>query len=361
MHFGFQATGAHFLDFADIHLEHGERSEDLYQRLKAFVEDNLLRKNDIRHHGEQLTEDEELTPTLENFVVLTWLPLIHSDLPKLVKQGYETKLRLLKLASMKPEISQTLRSLLDEIRTAEDAKLMRTATSPLRRLPLNAKAPIRFHPRAKSCPLCKQAGHADSHYLSECTYLPENDRRYIAKARQIAGILWYDDSDTDDDPPVSHPEPAESQPVSSALPIQVRQSPYLDTFYRHHPVRITIDSSATGNMIRLSTVQKLGAEIRKSAQSAHQADGSSPLKVVGKTRISVPRDSHVFQFEGLILKNLDVEVHAGTPLMEVNDIAVRPPKRLITLGDGTSYLIRLPRCGPPCPSAFNNHLAWGVR
>ena len=29
------------------------------------------------------------------------------------------------------------------------------------------------------------------------------------------------------------------------------------TFYRHNPVRITIDIGATGNMIRLSTVRKL--------------------------------------------------------------------------------------------------------
>ena len=87
MHVGFLATGAHFLDFTDIHLEHGGRPEDLYQRLVGFAEDNL-RSSNIRHHGEQLTEDEELTPTLENLIVLTWLRLIQSDLPKLVKQRH---------------------------------------------------------------------------------------------------------------------------------------------------------------------------------------------------------------------------------------------------------------------------------
>ena len=33
LHYGFQSTGAHFLDFADIHLQADERPEDLYQRL----------------------------------------------------------------------------------------------------------------------------------------------------------------------------------------------------------------------------------------------------------------------------------------------------------------------------------------
>ena len=51
----------------------------------AFVEDSLLRTNGLSHHGEHVPEDEELTPTLENFVVLTWFTLIHTSLPGLVK------------------------------------------------------------------------------------------------------------------------------------------------------------------------------------------------------------------------------------------------------------------------------------
>ena len=59
--FGFQATGAHFLDFSDIKLEVDERPEDLYQRLVAFTEDNLLRAGgEITHHGAAPTEDEDI-------------------------------------------------------------------------------------------------------------------------------------------------------------------------------------------------------------------------------------------------------------------------------------------------------------
>ena len=52
-HYGFQTTGAHFIDFADIKLKPGERPEDLYQRIVAFVEDNLLTvESGITHHDE---------------------------------------------------------------------------------------------------------------------------------------------------------------------------------------------------------------------------------------------------------------------------------------------------------------------
>ena len=35
-HFGFQVTGAHFIDFSDIHLEADKRPEDLFQRLNGL-------------------------------------------------------------------------------------------------------------------------------------------------------------------------------------------------------------------------------------------------------------------------------------------------------------------------------------
>ena len=92
-HYGFQSTGARFLDFSNIKLEVDERPEDLFQRLMSFTEDNLLVANGpVTHHGAHVTSDEELTPTLENMVVLTWLKLLQSDLPALVKQRYGTEL-----------------------------------------------------------------------------------------------------------------------------------------------------------------------------------------------------------------------------------------------------------------------------
>ena len=116
----------------------------------------------------------------------------------------------------------------------------------------------------------------------------------MAKARQIVGIL--EDTTVDVFPDcqpthVDHEEAAlDPESLPTAFRVQTRQSPYMDTFYDHHPVRVTIDSGATGNMIRQALVRKLGALVKASSQSAHQADGSSPLNVVGDTQ---PRKSKV--------------------------------------------------------------------
>ena len=44
----------------------------------SFIEDNVLVTNSsITYHGDAITADEELSPTLENLAVLTWLRPIH--------------------------------------------------------------------------------------------------------------------------------------------------------------------------------------------------------------------------------------------------------------------------------------------
>lgn len=65
LHYGFQCTGAHFIDFAAIRREPDERPEDLYHRLMVLTDDNLLRKDSgVTHIGAAVTEDEELTSSL---------------------------------------------------------------------------------------------------------------------------------------------------------------------------------------------------------------------------------------------------------------------------------------------------------
>ena len=196
MHFGFHSTGAHFIDFAGIKLEHGKRPEDLYQRLMAFVEDNLLKGDGgITHQDEPPSEDEDLSPSLENFAVLVWLQLIHKDLPRLVKQRYGTELRSGTLASIKPEISQALSSLLDEIHATEDAGIMHTGVpnynqscqgKPSPRNTVGQRRPSRSK---LSCPLCKEAGrNSYNHFLRKCQFLPESDKKFVIPARLIASL-----------------------------------------------------------------------------------------------------------------------------------------------------------------------------
>ena len=57
-HYGFQSSGAQILDLSLFKLELNERHEDLFQRLTAFCEDNLITgDSNIQHHGAAVDED----------------------------------------------------------------------------------------------------------------------------------------------------------------------------------------------------------------------------------------------------------------------------------------------------------------
>lgn len=336
LHYGFQSTGSHFLDFDAIQLEPGERPEDLYQRLTSFIEDNLLRTGgSISHMGELPTQDEEISPTVENLVVLTWLRLIDKRLPTLVKQRYATDLRSRTLASLKPEISLALDSLLDEIHSASEAKVLRSAFKSNYQ---NNKKPTQSSRPPPSCPLCKQAGRPRSnHFMSKCRYLPEHDRLYMeSKVRQSTDYESPVEFDEEDEEP-----PAIGLRVATSRRVSTKQSPTLRTFYKHHPLNVTLDTGAEINMIKLSVAQTLGVPIKKSSQRALQADGSTPLKIAGETCVTLTRGNHNLTLEALVVNDLDVDLIGGIPFMCANDIMVRPARQQIVIG-GEDFIFYTP-------------------
>lgn len=116
-----------------------------------------------------------------------------------------------------------------------------------------------------------------------------------------------------------------------------KRSPFLDTHCRHHEVRVTIHSGGETNLIRESLVHSIGASITKCAQCVLQEDGKTPLHVVGETKLCLTIGHTQLALEALVVVNLDVEVRAGVPFMECNDICLRPARKMITFGDGTTH------------------------
>ncbi|CAB4014757.1 Retrovirus-related Pol poly from transposon opus [Paramuricea clavata] len=298
-HFGFQSTGGHFLDFNNIHLETDERPEDLYQRLVSFIDDNLLKASGgIRHHGQNVTADEDISPTMENIIVLTWLRLIHPSLPALVKQPYGAELRSQTVASLKPEISQALDSPLDEIKLCQRCKSPPYCFPTIPQPPSIQLSPsILLSPTAlprisktstQSCPFCRQAGRQHQHYLSRCPYLPVEDKQYLSRSRQVVG--------TEPGDPLSDCEVEDSQDShnyrikTTTNRVNVKQSPHLQAFYAHHPLLLTIDTGAETSMIKTSIANEIGATIQKTTQKALQADGIIQLVVVGEVHLTLSRN-----------------------------------------------------------------------
>ena len=382
-HYGFHVTGSRFLDLHSIKLSAGERPEDLFQKLVSFIDDSLLTTDcGLTHHSAKVEKNEEMSPTLENVIVALWLERLHVNLPALVKQRYGSELRNKTLASIKPEISQALSSLLEELSSGEDSRIMRAQTFSSRRgggqSGFNNNS--QQNRPSKYCCLCRTANRPgyDSHYLTQCRFLPESDRRRLTSAPS-ARIRAVDvaeadngyDENYDHDPHSSnqnneYPSEFDNQhdayppalyddnfmpsrssqqmipfnPIQRRIPslasvhrrVTTRKSPILQCFYRHIPISLCLDTGAESNLISRSIAKFMNLAFSKTTQGALQADEKTPLAVIGEvTGIKISKGAYVFTLDALIVEEEIGYIVAGEPFLEVNDIAVRPAKRIIII------------------------------
>ena len=347
-HYGIQSSGSKFIDLSAVKLLPGERHEDLYQRLLAFFEDNLLIVGDtITHHGAVVTSSEELTPSLENVVVLLWLERIHISLPGLIKQRYGAELRNKTLASLKSEISQSLDSLLGELRNVEDdsssSRVMRmSASNNSYRAPRNNSRSQQQQQRSSSrgpfCCLCHAAGRSNTgHWLSNCRFLPEADRRRLEPNRvrlvevdengNEEPLEPYEEDETDGNNCfIDEPAPAIQRRVTT------RKSPHLKCFINHLPVLVCLDSGAESSLMSKRFADDAGIPIKRATQGAVQADAKSPLDIVGEVlNVLLTRGAHVFRLDALVTERDFGDIIAGEPFLEKNDVAVRAFKKQIII------------------------------
>ena len=335
-YYGFQETGSRFLDLSSLTLRSEERPEALYQRILSFFDDNLLSApSSLTHHGVAITQNETRSPTIENTIVWLWLEKLHVGLPGLVKQKYGSELRNKTLASIKPEISSALDSLLSELRSSEDSKVLRMQSprsfSPAR----STGSSRRFNNNRnnnRSCCLCQTAGlPSNTHFLSQCQFLPEADKRRMSKVRFVETDEEVDDNDGDMDDDTCDNSLFVDAPVPTFRRVSTRKFPMMDCFYKHFPVRLCLDSGAESSLVSERFACHTNMKIERTRQGALQADSKTPLNIIGEISVNLKCRSHTFKIDALVTKEDIGDMIAGEPCLELNDIAIRPSKKQIIL------------------------------
>lgn len=362
-HYGFQKCGGQILNLSDITMVSDDSYEDLYQKLNSFIDDNLLKSDDtLKHHEENINEDEEVSPTLENLLTVLWLQLIHPKLPKLVLQKYGTDLKKNTLASIRIEISSSLTSLLAELESMDgNAQVLKTLHRGRNQLNFNSRPSGNAGSSFGKifCPLCKEAKRPYNHFLSKCQFLPDSDKKYFSRVRSIYGFEQNMSDDSDqlfnadyvstsmgasnstlfEDPNDLTNLCLNENDVNLGIPsvhkVNVQHSPFFDVNYNNQVMRLILDTGSETSMIRAGLAHHLGMKFGPSTQRAVQADGKTPLRVVAETHVSVYRDGLTLHLDALIVENLDVDVIAGTPFIRKNDISIRLARNQICIGSHT--------------------------
>lgn len=117
--------------------------------------------------------------------------------------------------------------------------------------------------------------------------LPQSNKKYLTKAWQIYGPTDDELSDEDKDLDEEDDQFAVKWQHSFNRRVNIQCSPTMKVHFSHHPICLTLDSGAETNMIKAATAKYIGAIVEKISQTAVQADGETPLTILGEIHITV--------------------------------------------------------------------------
>lgn len=219
-----QKSGAHFLSISEIRFNPSDSFENFYMELHGAVEDSLRRQGEILiyRNNEELDEDEEMSPTLENMIVMMWLERIDPRLPKKISSTFAHQMvGNTSLRDLQPIISARLPALIQELDEAAANRASLHAADTPDTIPTVAAARFsrgnfrnrgsnrghfnRGKPLTKFCRVCFLLNKGSpnvytSHTISTCTKLSDRDRQEMTRNAAIAIVDEEDESDDPDQP-----------------------------------------------------------------------------------------------------------------------------------------------------------------
>ena len=126
-HYGLETKGANFLKIASISYKKGDLHQTFYKQYRASFIDNLRKGGDlIKFKNDQaLSEDEQLSPSFENAIVLWSLKEIDGRLPDKVRKNYGHQMTGdTTLKDLQPVIFQNITSMLEELDEASSSRAL---------------------------------------------------------------------------------------------------------------------------------------------------------------------------------------------------------------------------------------------
>ena len=111
---------------------------------------------------------------------------------------------------------------------------------------------------------------------------------------------------------------------------------------------LTIDSGCEGDCIKLDCCHKLGIKIQPLDKDDHriptQADGKSPLQIVGQAKFTATRGKVTFNFEGYVAKELNADILCGAPFMERNKLVQELHNKCVVVDGKHTFMENSPFC-----------------
>ena len=117
--------------------------------------------------------------------------------------------------------------------------------------------------------------------------------------------------------------------------------------------KLTIDSGSEGDCIRQDVCTRLAIPVLPLDSNDNkvptQADGYSPLEIVGQAKFIGIRGKVTFQFIGYVAKTLNADILCGGPFMERNKLVQELHNKRIIIDGKHVFLENSPFCPSPIP------------
>ena len=236
-HYGLMTKGANFMNISQHVYKTGTPHQTFYKQYRASFVDNLRKQGDrIKYKNDQpLDEDEKLTPSFENAIVLWTLEKIDARLPSKVKKDYGHQMTGdMTLRDLQPVIFENIPDMLeslDQLQTTkafashvidnEDHPYLNSITNrnksskPFKPPPFRSKGPSqgqmsRNYTNKKTftktptvtdkfCRICNLAGSDPrvytSHEIGNCSRLTMRDMESLRNSLLLNGMMTLPDEE----------------------------------------------------------------------------------------------------------------------------------------------------------------------
>lgn len=388
-----ERQGIHFFNIIDLKWDPTEQTTPIgfYNQYRSLIMGNLGKRGDvIEWKNETLKEDEKLTPSHEDFILLTVLQHLHSKLPQYVREHYAHKMGATKrLMDFKTEILSKAKQYIQEIELQDattethaataapepECHYMQTSSSrggfqqrgnyrqyQQRR---NYQKPRNTYQKPQSsansqtlppfCRMCHIQGlprHIyTSHYIgqTECPSMTQKDRQGLVNrvSQQLNGINIEDDDEDDDiaqmygyGAPTATDDDQIGQVKSKIIPKPTVECNFIQPVpaqiltvqtAQQVSVHLDLDSGATVSYVKLSAVKNLGFKIGPNSQLSALADGNTKMKAIGEIDETLFRNNFTVRFNAIVTEKLHADFIAGTNFIKENGVIQDFNNRTITV------------------------------
>ena len=356
--YNIQSKGIHFLNVLDIKYDPEKHTPvGFYNEYRTVIINNLAREGDVIKYknNENMRNDEKMSPTLEDIVLLDVIREIDPRLPLIVRNFYNHKLKAdERLMDYKADILVNIPVFLTDLQKTEADVLDKEASlNAFKRLPFkkNKKTAAPSQLYCRLCYLAKMPKDIyTSHNLgdSKCSQLSFQDRRKLKDSFQL-NILktGLDDESSEEDTGVQFGYHADRIDINDSNEEEVNQqnalsqpnellrrnnetifnyirpvpSQILTVFkdrYNKVPLHIELDSGASINFCQESAALSYGFKINYNTQVSKLGDGETIIKSIGEVNELFYRNDWTIKYRAVVCKKLSSPFIGGTVFLQDN-------------------------------------------